>query len=214
MIEPERAREPPLGSDPLARTPLRLARLIAIKAGEEDGDADQDRLGIDATIEVAWIYRREELGLYEQSDRVYGREVILSDVRESGVGARRLRGKFKLEHISTVDSLSQDPMEAHSIFNSDPFAFWAEFTLSNFKKSNRNKEDASSIKPVTRRHVSEQEVNEIRCSRCHEEEQKNLGRETKVSAQQSAFELPNLALYAGAGFLGEFEFPSQIKKCC
>ena len=203
MIEPERAREPPLGSDPLARTPHRLARLIAIKAGEEDGDPDQDRLGIDATIEVAWIYRREELGLYEQSDRVYGREVILSDVRESGVGARRLRGKFKLEHISTVDSLSQDP-----------FAFWAEFTLSNFKKSNRNKEDASSIKPVTRRHVSEQEVNEIRCSRCHEEEQKNLGRETKVSAQQSAFELPNLALYAGAGFLGEFEFPSQIKKCC
>ncbi|GAA5915438.1 uncharacterized protein JCM6883_007160 [Sporobolomyces salmoneus] len=198
LIEPKNPKEPPPNSDPFSRTPLRLARLLAIKHGEEHGDAD-DRLGLDATIKVNWIYRREEAGFYKRGERVYEREVILSEITDT-VPAHRLRGHFKLEHISTVGSLSSDPHEAHSKFNSDPLAFWTEFRVK-VKHLNGSKEDCRSVRSGKEESIAREEVSNLRCSACHAAERDLDSDVQQITRSDASLALPNLALYAGAGFL-------------
>ncbi|GAA5965418.1 hypothetical protein JCM3765_002371, partial [Sporobolomyces pararoseus] len=205
LLEPIDPNESPPDSDPNARTPLRLARLLSIKHGEEEGNPDAGKLGHDATVKVEWIYRREELGWYGKDERIFAREVVLSNVEEEGILARRLRGHFNLHHIDSVNSLASDPLEAHHYFNSsDSFSFWTLLRLSkpSSKVSSKlPKEDARNYKSSNRESVSKEHVEHLQCSVCRISQLAQLARAARVTRSRQALSLPGLALYAGAGFL-------------
>ncbi|GAA6058622.1 hypothetical protein JCM10212_004033 [Sporobolomyces blumeae] len=205
-VEPMNPQEPVYEPDTGARLPLRLARLRGIKCGPS-GCADSDELGSDATLEVEWLYRREELATYGSSDRRYGREVVLSSIVEEGIQARRLRGHFRLSHVDTVNALSPDPSEAHAAYaRADAFAFWAETTLvATTVKNGQTAEDGASLTAKRVEPVSFEVVDKYGCKRCSRDSKARIDNRAwairAVQANRAELAMPYLATYAGAGFL-------------
>jgi hypothetical protein len=171
---------------------------------------------------VEWIYRREELGETKKGERIYGHELLLTDVKEEEILARRLRGKFRLEHIDRVNPNRVDAQRVLAKFDSNPFSFWTEYRVK-FKNSKFGVlgENPPSRKTHELEPISMEDLSQLECPDCRASHTKQDEDEARVLEQQDKLKLPNLALYAGAGFLDcglkmaslLFTFPRSAARC-